>query len=993
MNLATVPHMMMTVLLLGGGLGCSAGDSTCGAPPCEPDAALQTLDVVDGFRVELFAAEPLVRDPVAMEADEYGRLYVVEDPGYPENPDDDQGRIRRLEDTNGDGRPDRSTVFADAFRAPRGVMRWKDGLLVTDATDIVYLEDTDGDGRADVRRVVMTGFNYGNPQLGVNTPRYGLDNWIYVAHRQGSRPHFEGEPEPEETAARTNVRFRPDAREWESLAGASQFGHSFDAFGRHLLVLHNNHISQEVIDARYLARNPDLTVAPAATSISDHGAAAEVYPITENERHELFTDAGTFTAACGITCYLGGDFPAEYQGAAFVADPAHNLVHADRLEEHGPALVAKRLHENREFLAATDSWFRPVNFYVGPDGALYVIDYYREVIEQPRFLSEEVREAGILGGTDRGRIYRITRAEAAAPSWLGQLDLGEVPADELVARLEHENAWWRRSAQRLLLDRQDGASTAPLEQLVGAAGRPEARVHALWTLEGLDALSSSHIECALQDESPRVREQAIRLAELHLDAVPELAGPLLKMADDADPRVRFQLLSTLGDLETAEAHRVRQQMLYDHIEDEWMQLAALSAADLPYRSLFEEARARLADRESAGRTTYFRRLGALLGVRQQQDAVRALVQSITGRDDEAAVWWQAASLEGLAEGLQYGAGDGAALHFLREPMARLSLHPSASPLRNAAREVMAVVGPLSGSDGEGVLRRAEEIAARRDEGALLRRDAVRLLQLGDVSRYADLLAGLVDPQEPGEVQAAAARALKSLEGAAIGERLLAAWSWMTPPVREAAMETMLADDARIRLVLDAVEAGELRRSAVSWEDTKRLMLHSDDELRIRAQSLLGNPDEARSDVVERYAATLSMEGDAERGRAVYERSCAACHQVNGADGVDFGPDLAGVRNRDPEDLLVDILRPDASIAAGYEQWRIERQRGSIVQGAIITETPGAVTVRDPSGRETTVPRDDIQHMEATDASVMPTGLEQQISEGEMDDLIAFIRSQ
>ena len=207
MKIATITRTLLTVLLAGGLFGCSAGDSACEGPPCAPDAALQTLDVVDGFQVELFAAEPLISDPVAMEVDEDGRLYVVEDPGYPENTDNYQGRVRLLEDTNGDGKPDRSTVFADEFRAPRGIMRWKGGLLVTDATDIVYLEDTSGDGRADERRIVMTGFGYGNPQLGVNTPRYGIDNWIYVAHLQGSRPHFAGEPAPEETAARANIRF------------------------------------------------------------------------------------------------------------------------------------------------------------------------------------------------------------------------------------------------------------------------------------------------------------------------------------------------------------------------------------------------------------------------------------------------------------------------------------------------------------------------------------------------------------------------------------------------------------------------------------------------------------------------------------------------------------------------------------------------------------------------------------------------------------------
>lgn len=987
----------MNVLFMGLLVGCSGGNSQpdCQAPPCEPETAAGTFEVAEGFQVELFAAEPLISDPVGMTVDEEGRLYVVEDPGYPENPDDYQGRVRLLEDSDGDGRPDQSTVFAGEFRAPRGVMRWKEGLLVTDATEIVYLEDTNGDGQADVREVVMGGFNYNNPQLGVNTPLYGLDNWIYVAHRQGSRPHFAGEPKPEEIAARTNIRFRPDAREWESLSGASQFGHSFDAYGRHLLVRHNNHISQEIMAARYLERNPDLMVAPSSASISDHGTAAEVYPITENERHELFTDAGAFTAACGITCYVGGQFPGEYQGAAFVAEPAHNLVHADRLEESGAALTASRIQAGREFLASTDHWFRPVNFYVGPDGALYVIDYYRQVIEQPRFLSEEVLEAGILGGSDRGRIYRVTADGAEAPSWLGQLNLGEAPAGQLVELLGRENGWWRTTAQRLLVGRQDEAAIEPLKALaVDSGSLPEARLHALWTLEGLEALPADLIETALGDTSPRVREQAIRLAEQHLPENSSLATALLGMAGEGDSRVRFQLLNTLGALDSPEARQVRQQMLQEDIEDEWMQLAALSAGDLDYRSLYEEARSRFSDRESEGRSTYFRRLGSLIGVRGQREAIEELAASVTAGGDEAGDWWQAASLQGLAEGLQYGSADGdrQILRDLRGPMARLALDPASPALRNAARSVMAVVGP---PEGPSVFAAAEELAASSEEDPLLRRDAIRLLGVGPTIEYAGLLMDLVSPQEPPEVQVAAARTMKDLEGPEVGRRLLAGWDRMTPPVRQAAMETMLADDARLALVFDAIEEGELSPSAVSWEETKRLMLHPDEELQKRAKALLGGSGEARSEVVERYEAALSGqgEGNTERGQKVFERSCAMCHQIDGEGGVNFGPDLASVRTRSPEELLVDILMPGEAIAAGYEQYRIERQGGSTLQGAIVSETSQSVTLRDMGGQETTVPRSDIEQMEAVGGSVMPTGLEGQISEEEMNDLIAYIRGE
>ena len=970
-------------------------EPVCDEPPCEPEAAVHTMEIADGFEVEVFVSEPLIRDPVAMEVDEQGRIYVAEDPGYPEDRGNN-GVVRLLEDTDGDGRPDDSTVFADSLRAPRGVMRWKEGILVTDAPEILYFEDTDGDGRADRKEVVMSGFNYGNPQLGVNTPIYGLDNWIYVAHMQGSStPYFKNAEgrQDKEIARRANIRFRPETRQWEATAAASQFGHSFDAYGRPLYVTNNNHIIQEVIDVRYLKENPDLLAFSASTSISDHGTSSEVFPITEITRYELFSDLGAFTAACGLTCYLGGRFPSEYRGAAFVPEPAHNLVHADRLEEDGITLKASRIHEGREFLASTDRWFRPVNTYVGPDGALYIVDYYREVIEQPRYLSQEVLESGMLyDGTDRGRIYRVSREGSDAESWMENLNLSGAPTKELVERLAHENIWWRRTAQRLLVDRADKAAVDPLENLAATSPSPVVRSQALWTLEGMGALSASRIESALQDPSPRVREQAIRLADLHLDSAPGLARSLLGLGKDSDTRVRFQLLCTLGKLNSEESRNLRQQLFSDHLENEWMQLAYLSAGNLSYRSLFEEAMNRLAQKETEGRSTYFERLGMLMGARREKQEIAFLVSSITTRSDEQNLWWQSASLDGLADGLARGEDPGELLQSLREPVAGLTLHPDSAPLRNAAREVMTLIGVPTGSRGDRIFRLAEKTAADPEADALLRADAIGLLDLDGAAEYESLLKDLIDPHQPGPVQAAAARALADIGGRNIGEMLLSQWAQMTPQVRTAAMKTMLADDARAEMVLDAVERGEIRRSQINSSQTNRLMLHSDEEIRRRARSLLGISNEPRSEVIERYMAATRMEGDPEQGREVYERACAMCHQIGGEDGVAVGPDLESVRNNRPQQLIDNILIPNREIAAGYEQWRVELKDGETLQGTLVSETPGSITFRDATGRETTVSRDEIRTMESTNRSAMPEGLERQISVEEMADLIQFLKT-
>ncbi|HXI44554.1 MAG TPA: PVC-type heme-binding CxxCH protein, partial [Bryobacteraceae bacterium] len=345
-------------------------------PPYSVADALKTFKVESGFHVEKFLAEPDVESPVAMDVDENGRVYVVEDRGYPLSTDNPLGRVKMIEDTNGDGIPDHVTIFADKLVMPTGVMRWKKGILVTDAPNVWYFEDTNGDGVADVRKLVLTGFAVTNPQHTVNNPVYGLDNWIYIAHEgpataiiykkqfgdRGSDIRFPERPDlPGLTEHNRNVRMRPDTYQLEALSGSSQYGHAFDDWGHHFTTNNSDHARHEVIAARYLERNPDLPVFSAMQQIPDHGAAAKVYPITLHPRFELLTEVGQFTSACGITCY---------HGSLFVAEPVHNLAHQDLLSDAGGTFIAKRAHPDVEFLASTDAWFRPVNFYVGPDGAL-----------------------------------------------------------------------------------------------------------------------------------------------------------------------------------------------------------------------------------------------------------------------------------------------------------------------------------------------------------------------------------------------------------------------------------------------------------------------------------------------------------------------------------------------------------------------------------------------------------------------------------------------
>jgi putative membrane-bound dehydrogenase-like protein len=540
------------------------------------------MQLAEGYDIEPFASEPSVVSPVAMDIDEDGRIYVVEDRGYPLEVKGRIGRVKLLEDSDGDGKPERTSTFADELVMPTGVMRWKKGILVTDPPYLWYLEDTDGDGKADVRKKLLSGFAFTNPQHTVNSPIYGLDNWIYLAHEnpttaiifqeqfgdRGSDIRFEDRADVVLKERGRNIRFRPDTFELEALSGTSQFGHAFDDFGRHFVLNNTYHARHEVMAAQYLKRNPDLPVLTATQDISDHGMPAKVYPIVPRTRFEMLTNVGEFTSACGLTLWRGG---------AFVAEPAHNLVHRDIYSAAGATFKASRDRESVEFLASRDPWFRPVNFYVGPDGALYMMDFYRLVIEHPEWISTEAFRAtkDLTAGIDRGRIYRITAGNMPPQK---PVRLSDAPTAELVRHLANENAWWRRTAQRLLVDRKTEDAVPLLTAMAASDPSPVGRVHALWTLEGFGRLESSSIETALQDSVSGVRENAIRLAEVRLRKDPKLAERLLSMDKESDPRVRFQLLCTLGFVSTPAAQKVRDRLLASAFDDRWMQMAALSAS-------------------------------------------------------------------------------------------------------------------------------------------------------------------------------------------------------------------------------------------------------------------------------------------------------------------------------------------------------------------------------------------------------------------------------
>ncbi|MBL8178083.1 MAG: c-type cytochrome [Bryobacterales bacterium] len=963
--------------------------------PFSPQASLAKIKLDPAFRIELLAAEPLVASPVAMDIDENGRIFVVEDPGYPLDTESRSGKVKLLLDNNGDGRPDSAQVFASGLVLPTGVLCWKKGILVTDAPDLWYFEDTNNDGVADLRRKVLTGFAFTNPQHTVNSPLYGLDNWIYLAHENATTAIIYADKFGDKGSAiryadRTgaplaaehgrNIRFRPGRNQLESLSGASQFGHAFDDYGRHFTLNNTFHARHQVIAGRYLKRNPDLLIAASHEEISDHGTPAKVFPIA-NVRVEMLSGVGEFTSACGLTLYNTAAFGDAFRNSLLVAEPAHNLVHRDILKPHGATFRASRIPEKTEFLASQDPWFRPVNFYTAPDGAIYLLDYYRLVIEHPEWMSQSrASDKELYAGRDRGRIYRITPAKGIPYS---RPTLGNASPGALVAALAHDNPWYRRTAQRLLVDRKPAEAIPLLTAMARSHSSPLARLHALWTLEGLDALPAGLILAALSDPAPGVRENAIILSESSA-GLPALRDRLIALGSDPDPRVRFQLLATLGSDPSPASQKARDAILAKDIDDRWTHIAALSASPNEPMRLF---RSTALSPQSASRALLLRQIATAIGSRRQPAEVEAVLARTAASRTPADIWWRTALLDGLAAGLRNRKLDSPASQRIL-----LTLLPDdAASIATAALRLLDSVHLRRNLE----LRAAEALAVKRAADSTTvpeqRAVAIGLLALTDPVAHSKLFRDLAAPRQPAPVQQAAVRAIGAAPGEEPARFLLAHWREFAPAVRAEAADAIYRDPTRLPIVVQALKDGAVAPWTLQFRHKRALIMHRDPALRAAVRPILESAGAGRAAVIGKYRPATDAEADPAAGARVFDRVCSKCHKFRGK-GHDVGPDLSTISHQPKQVLLEDILHPSRAISQGFESYVIDTDSSGTLDGVMGPQTATTITLRQEEGKELVIPRREIRSMTVTNLSAMPGDLEKQITLDEMAALLAFLKA-
>ncbi len=523
------------------------------APVLSPQEALQTFKLQPGFRIELVASEPLIHEPVALDFDPDGRIWVIEMRSYMPDIDGkgENQRINRvvvLEDTNKDGKMDKSTVYMEGLGLPRTIKVLRDGVLIGDPPNLWFTRDTDGDGKADEKTAIATDFSLPerNPEIGANALIWGLDNWL-VGSGYGRR-------------------WRLQDGKWISspVTLRGQWGQGMDDWGRLYTNSNEDHFRADLIPPHYPARNPNLVLSPRAGSPTSGvnyqvNSVQTVWPARPNPgvnrgywEGRLRPDGSmrNFDAACGPMIYRGDNFPAEFNGNYFNAEPAGNLVRRSIITEEDGILRGRNAYDGTEFLRSTDERFRPANVYTAPDGTLYVVDLYRGILQHRQymtsFLRRQILERGLDKGLGYGRIYRVVHDGKP---------VGPVPAlsratpAELVATLSHPNGWWRDTAQRLLVEAGDKSVVPKLRDVALARDAGEiVRLKALWTMEGLGAIEPGILAPLLDDPAVKIRTTAIRLSEPFLAARQAgLTEQVLKHSSDPAREVRVQLALSVAE--------------------------------------------------------------------------------------------------------------------------------------------------------------------------------------------------------------------------------------------------------------------------------------------------------------------------------------------------------------------------------------------------------------------------------------------------------------
>jgi putative membrane-bound dehydrogenase-like protein len=966
--------------------------------PLPAEESLKHMVVPKGFHVELFASDPDIGKAICMNWDERGRLWIAETVDYPNElqpPGGGRDRIRICEDTDGDGKADRFTVFAEKLSIPTSLTFSKGGVIVFNGTQTIYLKDTDGDDRADERKVLFGTWNQRDTHGGPSNMQYGLDNWIWAMQGYNpSRLEVGGKTHPFRQGF---FRFKPDASDLEFLRstdnntwglGISEEGIVFGS------TANRNPSTYMPIPNRYYEAVRGWAPSLVLKTIAD---SFLFKPITDKVRQ--VDQHGGYTAGAGHALYTARTYPREYWNrTAFVNGPTGHLVGTFVLRKEG-----SDFHSANRFnlVASDDEWTAPIMAEVGPDGQVWVIDWYNFIVQHnptPRGFKTGKGSAYETDLRDKkhGRIYRIVYD--GAPS-RPAFSLKDASPEKLVATLKNDNLLWRRHAQRLLVERGKQDVVPALIELARDPGVDEIGlnagvIHALWTLHGLGALDGSNGEAlavavaALKHRSAGVRRNAVQVLPREAKSTSALlAAGLLH---DPDAQVRLMTLLAFADLPgSAAVGQALVEALDDPINtnDRWLP-DALTCAAAHNSAYFLEAQAE--KKPSAKRLVITEVVAEHYARGRPVDSVKSLLAKLAEADPTLA--------EAVVRGLARGWPATATLE-MDEPTEQALDHLVAR-LPASGRGVLVRLGSIWGSKKlekytaeviKALLARVRDSSLRPEERASAARELIAINPVN--SNTVTSLLALLTPQTSPELAAGLLGALANSEAAGTGEKILERLPGLTPAVRASGVRVILGRAEWTRTLLDAAEKGTFRIGELSLDQKQALAAHPDRRLRRRARALLERggvlPNADRQKVLEELLPVTREKGDPAAGKVVFKEQCAKCHTHSG-EGAHIGPDLTGMAVHPKEELLANIIDPSRSVEGNYRIYTVLTTKGTVLNGLLAAESRTAVELFDVEGKKHTILREDIDELTASPKSLMPDGFEKQIKRKQLADLLAFL---
>jgi putative heme-binding domain-containing protein len=946
------------------------GQDQLPGPPLSPQEAIKKMKVPDGFSVELVAAEPDIVNPVAMTFDEKGRIWITESLEYPRR---DAGpgrdRVKVLESTRGDGKYDKITVFAEGLNIPSGIAVGHGGVWVANSPDILFYKIGPDGKAAGKPEVVVTGFGRDDTHELPNSLTWGPDGWLYGLNGVFNRSHVkQGDKTFDFTCAL--FRIHPKTHEFQLFCeGTSNpWGVAFDNDG-------SAFVSACVIDHLWHL-----------TETGYYHRQGGAYPPFVWELGSIVKHKHQKAAYCGLHFFDSDAYPPEYREKLYMGNIHGGCINSDELTRDGSTYFAK---PRPDFLTANDAWFMPVVQKTGPDGCLYILDWYdryhcyQDANRDPKGIDRE-----------RGRLYRV-RYKDTPPA--GQFDLTKESDDELIKQLASPNVLFRDLAQRVLCERDSADARPKLEKLVLDDDAPrKARMHALWSLVGTGKLTPAFHEKLLAHRDASFRAWGVRAAGNFGKVEPAVRDKVLSMAKDEARDVQLQVAIAAKKLEGVDPLPVYFRVLAACGDDKlipaivWQNMhPLLESRDGAFVDLL--LKTELAETPSLKRMMP-RVVDRLLG-RQRRDptSVVVLLEAFSAGKNAEPVFARAC-LVGLANKLQ--TGELSRNHFeagrAKEVLTLLRNNLRGKPNDPLYFDSALLATTLNEPSGYAPVR---EAFLSKD-----RTETDRLKALGALIAANDqvLLDTITPTLEAGSLsfRAQVLEALGRRDHPTVGEQVLKAYPKLEPELQPKAIELLTQRPAWSKLLLRDIAAKKIPAGAVNANEARMLLGSKDADLVKQARAIWGSVREERNPEREKVVADMrkfltQTKGDAVKGQEVFKNFCAQCHKIHG-EGKEVGPDITANGRATFEQLLSNVFDPSLVVGAGYQATKVTTKRGRTVTGLLTEETPQHVVLKQQGGESVTIAHDEIDEINRLKVSLMPEGIEKQLKPEEIADLFAFL---